>query len=98
MKRMWLAALTGALAISTMAVAIDVASAAIRGGVYRGGVHRVGVGRVGIGMAVSASGTAAPDWHMAVQVERLLSAADWVWRRAWRSARQRPGAYLRWQL
>jgi hypothetical protein len=49
MKRMCLAALTGALAISTMAVAIDVASAAIRGGVYRVGVGRVGVGRVGIG-------------------------------------------------
>jgi hypothetical protein len=30
-------------------VAIDVASAAIRGGVYRGGVYRVGVGRVGVG-------------------------------------------------
>ena len=48
MKRMCLAALTGALAISTMAVAIDVASAATRGGVYRGGVNRVGVGRVGV--------------------------------------------------
>ena len=48
MKRMYLAALTGALAISTMAVAIDVASAATRGGVYRGGVNRVGVGRVGV--------------------------------------------------
>jgi BA14K-like protein len=49
MKRMCLAALTGALAISTMAVAIDVASAATRGGVYRGGVNRVGVGHVGVG-------------------------------------------------
>ena len=45
---MCLAALTGALAISTMAVAIDVASAATRGGVYRGGVNRVGVARVGV--------------------------------------------------
>ena len=49
MKRMWLVALTGVLAISTTAVTIDAASAVIRGGVYRGGVHRVGVGRVGIG-------------------------------------------------
>jgi hypothetical protein len=49
MKRMCLAALTGALAISTVAVAIDVASAAPRHGVYRGGVGRVGVGRVGVG-------------------------------------------------
>jgi len=48
MKRICLAALTGALAISTVAVAIDVASAAPRGGVYRGGVNRVGVGRVGV--------------------------------------------------
>ncbi len=48
MKRISLAALTGALAISTLAVAIDVASAAPRGGVYRGGVNRVGVGRVGV--------------------------------------------------
>jgi hypothetical protein len=48
MKRMCLAALTGALAISTMAVAIDVASAAPRHGVYRGGINRVGVGRVGV--------------------------------------------------
>ena len=48
MKRISLATLTGALAISTMAVAIDVASAAPRGGVYRGGVNRVGVGRVGV--------------------------------------------------
>jgi hypothetical protein len=47
MKRICLAALTGALAISTVAVAIDVASAAPRGGAYRGGVNRVGVGRVG---------------------------------------------------
>src|SRR5262249_37045939 len=47
MKRMCLA-LTGAFAISTMAVAIDVASAAPRGGIYRGGVNRVGVGRVGV--------------------------------------------------
>jgi len=49
MKRMYLAALTGALAISGMALAIDDASAAYRGGVYRGGVGRVGVGRVGVG-------------------------------------------------
>ncbi len=51
MKRMYLAALAGALAISTMAVAIDEASAAYRGGAYRGGFYRggVGVGRVGIG-------------------------------------------------
>lgn len=49
MKLMCLAALTGALAISTMAVAIDVASAATRVGVYRGGVNRVGVARVGVG-------------------------------------------------
>jgi hypothetical protein len=51
MKRMCLAALTGALAISTMAVAIDFASAATRGGVYRVGVGRVGIGygRAGIG-------------------------------------------------
>jgi hypothetical protein len=49
MKRMCLAALTGALAISTMAVAIDDASAAARGGVSRGGVGRVGVGHVGVG-------------------------------------------------
>ena len=48
MKSMCLAALTGALAISTMAVAIDVASAATRYGVYRGGVNRVGVARVGV--------------------------------------------------
>ena len=48
MKLISLAALTGALAISTVAVAIDVASAAPRGGVYRGGVNRVGVGRVGV--------------------------------------------------
>ena len=47
MKRMCLA-LTGALAISTMALAIDVASAAPRGGINRGGVNRVGVGRVGV--------------------------------------------------
>jgi BA14K-like protein len=52
MKRMCLAALTGALAISTMAVAIDDASAATRGGAYRGGAYRgVGVGRVGVGRA-----------------------------------------------
>ena len=49
MKRMCLAALTGALAISAMAVAIDVASAATRAGVYRAGVNRVGVARVGVG-------------------------------------------------
>jgi BA14K-like protein len=49
MKSMCLAALTGALAISSMAVAIDVASAATRYGVYRGGVNRVGVARVGVG-------------------------------------------------
>jgi hypothetical protein len=48
MKSMCLAALTGALAISTMALAIDVASAATRYGVYRGGVNRVGVARVGV--------------------------------------------------
>ena len=48
MKRISIAALTGALAISTVAVAIDVASAAPRGGAYRGGVNRVGVGRVGV--------------------------------------------------
>jgi len=48
MKRMCLAALTGALAISTMAMAIDVASAGTRAGVYRGGVNRIGVGRVGV--------------------------------------------------
>jgi hypothetical protein len=49
MKRMCLAALTGALAISTMALAIDDASAAARGGVSRGGVSRGGVGHVGVG-------------------------------------------------
>ena len=49
MKRMCLAALTGALAISGMALAIDDASAAYRGGGYRGGIGRVGVGRVGVG-------------------------------------------------
>src|SRR5690242_17271906 len=49
MKRISLAILTGALAISTVAVAIDVASAAPRGGIYRGGVNRIGVGRVGVG-------------------------------------------------
>jgi hypothetical protein len=48
MKSMCLAALTGALAISTMALAIDVASAATRYGVYRGGVNRVGVAGVGV--------------------------------------------------
>jgi hypothetical protein len=48
MKRITFAALTGALAISTVAMAIDVASAAPRGGAYRGGVNRVGVGRVGV--------------------------------------------------
>jgi hypothetical protein len=48
MKGMCFAALTGALAISTMALAIDVASAASRGGVHRGGVNRVGVDRVGV--------------------------------------------------
>jgi hypothetical protein len=48
MKRMCLAALTGALAISAMAVAIDVASATTRAGVYRAGVNRVGVARVGV--------------------------------------------------
>ena len=48
MKRIYLAAFTGALAISTVAVAIDVASAEPRGGAYRGGVNRVGVGRVGV--------------------------------------------------
>jgi len=48
MKRLCLAALAGALAISTLAVAIDVASAAPRGGVYRGGVNRVSVGRLGV--------------------------------------------------
>jgi hypothetical protein len=48
MKRMCLAALTGALAISTMALAIDDASAAYRGGVHRVGVNRVGVNRVGV--------------------------------------------------
>ena len=46
---MCLAALTGALAISGMALAIDDASAAYRGGGYRGGIGRVGVGRVGVG-------------------------------------------------
>ena len=49
MKRMCLAALTGAFAISGMALAIDDASAAYRGGGYRGGIGRVGVGRVGVG-------------------------------------------------
>ncbi len=49
MKRMCFAALAGALAISTMAVAVDTASAAVRGGAYRGGVHRGGVHRVGVG-------------------------------------------------
>ena len=48
MKHISIAALTGALAISTVAVAIDVASAAPRGGVNRVGVGRVGVNRVGI--------------------------------------------------
>jgi hypothetical protein len=49
MKRMYLAALSGAIAISTLAVAIDAASAGPRYGVYRGGVNRVGWGRVGAG-------------------------------------------------
>ena len=53
MKIMCLAALTGALAISTMAVTIDVASAATRYGVYRARrltvlAWHVGVARVGV--------------------------------------------------
>ena len=48
MKRISLAALTGALAISTVGLAIDVASAAPRDGAYRGGANRVGAGRVGV--------------------------------------------------
>ena len=48
MKCIGLAALTGALAISTVGLAIDVASAAPRDGAYRGGVNRVGAGRVGV--------------------------------------------------
>jgi hypothetical protein len=48
MNRISLAALTGALAISTVALAIDVASAAPREGAYRGGANRVGAGRVGV--------------------------------------------------
>jgi hypothetical protein len=52
MKRVCLAALTGALAIATVAVTIEDASAAYRGGIHRAGVGRVGVGgvgRVGVG-------------------------------------------------
>ena len=48
MKYLSLAALAGALAISTMVVAIDSASAA-RGGIHRGGLHRGGMNRVGMG-------------------------------------------------
>jgi len=62
MKRMCLAALTAALGISTMAVAIDVASAASRAGVYRGGVHRAGVGRVGVGRVGVGYGRAGYGW------------------------------------
>ena len=51
MKRISLAALTGALAISTVGLAIDVASAAPRDGAYRGGVNRVGAGRVGVNVS-----------------------------------------------
>ena len=82
MKRICLAALTGALAISTVAVAIDVASAAPRGGVYRGGVNRVGVGRVGVNRVgvnrvgvngvVSASGMAGLESGMAVAHRRIV--------------------------
>ena len=48
MKRIWLIALTSALATSTMALAVDDASAVTRAGVSRAGVHRVGVNRVGV--------------------------------------------------
>ena len=103
MKRMCLAALTGALAISTMAVAIDVASAATRGGVYRGGVNRVGVGRVGvnrvgvgrvgIGYGRAGIGYGRAHWRIAVDGTATI-APDWALRPAWRSARQRRGATM----
>ena len=48
MKRIWLMALTGALATSTMALAVDDASALTRAGVSRAGIHRVGINRVGV--------------------------------------------------
>src|SRR4051812_19602072 len=48
MKRIWLAALTGVLATSTMALVVDDASALTRAGVSRAGIHRVGVNRVGV--------------------------------------------------
>src|SRR6476659_1970281 len=48
MKRIWLIALTSALATSTMALAVDDASAVTRAGVSRAGVNRVGVNRVGV--------------------------------------------------
>ena len=66
MKRMCLAALTGALAISTMALAIDAASAAARGGVYRGGVGRVvalaWAGSVSVVLASVVSDMAGSAW------------------------------------
>lgn len=49
MKRIWLVALSGALATATMALAMDEASAARRGGGYsRGGVHAGGINRGGM--------------------------------------------------
>src|SRR4029079_10416203 len=48
MKRIWLIAATGVLATSTMALAVDDASALTRAGVSRAGINRVGVNRVGI--------------------------------------------------